>query len=288
MKKLLVVLTTLLLLCSCSNNNHYSYLSDGDEVIFEGSNYKYTKNDLYKTLKITSESSIIYDILLNITDLYDIDTDAVNQEVEETVNAYIEMGLESSIIAYYGSIDAYRELMYQSAMISKLAEIYVEENFDSLVEEQKPVQMQLATFDTIEDAQATIDAVNNGSTFDMAAIDNNSSSTPETSIYRDTDSDLVLEVKDYLNSTDTTGLSTIITRIVESNDADGNPIEHYTYYLVNVISRNTDDFKEDLIDLITSEVEMDTIENYFFTKHEIKLYDQDLYEMLSAEFEVLK
>ena len=204
------------------------------------------------------------------------------------INAYIEMGLESSIISYYGSIDAYRDLMYESALISKLSEIYVDENFDSLVEEQKPVQMQLATFDTIEDAQATIDAVNSGSTFDMAAINNNSTSTPETSIYRDTDSDLVLEVKDYLNSTDTTGLSTIITRTVESSDADGNTTETNTYYLVNIISRNAEDFKDDLKSLISSEVELETIENYFFTKHKIEFYDQDLYEMLSSEFEVLK
>lgn len=288
MKKLLVIFVSLLILCSCSDKNHYSYLSDGDEVIFEGTNYQYTKNNLYKTLKITSEQNVIYHILVNIADLYDIDKDAVTQEVEDMINAYIEMGLESSIISYYGSIDAYRDLMYESALISKLAEIYVDENFDSLVEEQKPVQMQLATFDTIEDAQATIDAVNSGSTFDMAAINNNSTSTPETSIYRDTDSDLVLEVKDYLNSTDTTGLSTIITRTVESSDADGNTTETNTYYLVNIISRNAEDFEDDLKSLISSEVELETIENYFFTKHKIEFYDQDLYEMLSSEFEVLK
>ena len=54
MKKILIIAFALLMLAGCSDASHYSYLSDGDEVLFTGPNTTYTKNDLYKSLKLSA------------------------------------------------------------------------------------------------------------------------------------------------------------------------------------------------------------------------------------------
>jgi hypothetical protein len=122
----------------------------------------------------------------------------------------------------------------------------------------------------------------------MAAANNNSINTPSTSVYSDSDQTLVYEVKDYLNTTDKNGLSTIIVNTSTSTDADGNTVESNTYYVLNIESRNPEDFKDEYIELKAAETETDTVRNHFMSTHEIKFYDQDLYELMSSTYEVLK
>ena len=67
-----------------------------------------------------------------------------------------------------------------------------------------------------------IDEFNNGATFDMAALNNNSQEAAMERVYTDTDSSLVFEVKEYLNNTDTLGVSSIITSTSTTTDTQGN------------------------------------------------------------------
>ena len=73
MKKILILITTILLLAACSNKNSYSYVSDGNDVIFTGNNKSYTKADLYKSLKLSAEDTLETDIINKISQSYDID-----------------------------------------------------------------------------------------------------------------------------------------------------------------------------------------------------------------------
>ena len=192
------------------------------------------------------------------------------------------------MISYYVSLDAYKEIYVSNLILNELAKVYVKENYDTLRENDLPVKMQLASFASEEEAQKCIDDFNSGSTFDMAAINNNSLNTPQSSVYTDSDSSLVYEIKDYLNSTDTTGVSSIITTTSTSNDADGNDVETNTYYVLNIESRNADDFKDDYINLAATNTSMETVNKYFFTSHELEFFDQDIYEIMSQAYEELK
>jgi len=289
MKKLLIVLS-LVLLCACSSAGNYSYPQNKDEVLFKGpNNVSYTKNELYKSLKLTSQSAITSNILKNIALSYDeINMEDLEKEAQDFVDEYIEMGYESYIISYYGSLENYKKSYIESLLIHELSHIYAENNFDSLVNENKPVKMQMASFSTVEEAQKCIDDFNNGSTFDMAAVNNNSLTTAESQVYSDTDTSIAFEVKQYLNETDTLGISSIITHSDVTTAADGSTSENNTYYVLNVESRNVEDFKEDFIHLMGEKTTTETLQNYFFEKHDIKFYDQDLYELMSSAFEVLK
>ena len=290
MKKISILLFVLLLLAGCASSDHNSHPSDADKVLFTGpNNVSYTKDDLYRSLKLANADTIASDILDHIALKLDgIDMEAINKEADEIIETYQSIGYESYIISYYGSIDAYRKSYISSMLLSELSKAYVNEDFDHLVEEKKPIKMQVAAFDTIEDAQQCIDDTNNGSTFDMAAVNNNAQAAPQSSIYTDDDTTLVYEVKEYVNSTDQTGLSTIITSVVSSQDASGNVNETNTYYVLNIESRDVNEFKDEFIEHQASATDAETVKEHYLTNHSIEFFDQDLYEIMSAKYEAFK
>ena len=289
MKKIIIVLFALLLLAGCSNNNHYSYLSDGDDVLFTGPNTTYTKNDLYKSLKLSNTSGISSDILDQIAmGLEGIDMEQINADADSLIETYQSMGYESYIIASYGSVEAYRKSYVSSLLLNELSKEYVKLDFDHLVEEKKPVKMQVASFASLEDAEKCIEDVKGGSTFDMAAVNNNADSAPVSSVYTDDDTTLAFEVKDYLNSNENTGPSSVIVNTTTTQGTDGTAVENNTYYVLNVESRDVEEFKDDVITLLASEVSTDDVKDYFLSSHKIEFFDQDLYKNMSSLYEVLK
>lgn len=289
MKKIIVLLFVLLLMAGCSADSHLSKVSEGETVLFKGPSKTFTKQDLYKQLKVTDSGAITTDIMNKIAlASADIDMDKINADADELINTYKEMGYEDYIIASYGSMEAYKDSYISTMLFSELSKLYVKDNYDTIIGDDKPVKMAIASFDSEEEALKCIEDVNNGSTFDMAAANNNSINTPSTSVYSDSDQSLVYEVKEYLNSTDKTGLSTVIVNIATSTDADGNQTEKKTYYVLNIESRNADEFKDEYIELKAAETEAETVRNHFMSSHEIKFYDQDLYELMSSTYEVLK
>lgn len=289
MKKVFTVVLIAVLLSGCSSKNMYSFLSNGDDVIFSGpGNVSYTYNDLYKSLKVSSADTIENEILLTIANGYEIDREELEKQAQDAIDLYVSLGYEDYLISYYGSLDAYKEIYVSNLILNELSKIYVKENYDTLKENDLPVKMQLASFASEEEAQKCIDDANSGSTFDMAAINNNSLNTPQSTVYTDSDSSLVYEVKEYLNSTDTTGVSSIIKATSMSKDDDGNNVETYTYYVLNIESRDPDEFKEDYINLAATNTSMDTVNEYFFSSHELKFFDQDIYEIMSEKYEEMK
>ena len=288
MKKIITLLLISIMLVACTNKNTSSSLSDGDTVLFTGPDVTYTKNDLYQALKVSSSDNVTKDIMKNLAKLYQINTEDIEKEAQASVDEYVANGYESYIIAYYGSLDAFKETYVNGKLYDELARIYVNENFDALVQDDAPVKMQMAKFNELEDAQKCIDDVNNGSTFDTAALNNNSQASPESQVYTDSDTALAYEVKEYLNSTAANGLSSIITSTVTSTDAEGKQVDTNTYYVLNVESRNVEEFKDDYVTLAAINIDTDTLHEYLFNKHHIEFFDQDLYELMSKEYEVLK
>lgn len=279
MKKLLALLIALLVLTGCGKG--YSKINNGDDVIFTDGKTPYTKQDLYKVLKVSSESAIETDILNKIADNLEIDRNKIEETVDETLEMYASIGYDQE------TLNSYRDYLISDGILIELGKIYVSDHFDELVEKDVPVLMQMAYFSDEETANKFIEQVKNGSTFESAAAENGYGNNCSTAVYTDTDN-LPIDVKDYLNKTDTTGLSPIITYTVSSTDADGNINDTNTYYVLNVSSKNVEDYKDDYIEKRASETSEDMIKEYFFETHEIKFYDQDIYEMMKAKYEVLK
>ena len=288
MKKIIYLLLLLLIFTACSNSNSRSNISNGSDVLFSGpKNYSYTKQDLYNVLKLSSNDAVETHILKNIAKKYDIDMTNIEAQADELINMYTEQGQDIYIIQYYGSLDAYKQMYMDSLVVDSLNKVYVENNFDTIVEENKPVKMQIGIFTTEDDAKKCIEDVKAGTTFDTAAVNNNSTNTPATSIYTDSNASLNLSVKEYLNSTDTTGLSSIIPyTTVQSTSESSN--ETTEYYVLNIESRDVNDFRNEFIEVATLKLDNKEVRSYFFKNHDLKFFDQDIYEYMSKQYEVLK
>ena len=277
-------------LCACGNKGGQTRISNGADVIFKGpDNVTYTKQDMYDAMKTIDSQLIIDDILRHIAlKNENINIDDINSEVDELIEMYTSLGYEQYIISQYGSMDAFRQYYQSQLLVNNLGKVYVEENYDKLVADDSPVKMQMAIFADLAEAEKCIADVNGGSTFDMAALNNNSTNTPQSNVYSDADESLAYEVKEYLNSTDSLGLSSIITQTSSTVGADGTATETSTYYVLNIESRNPDEFKDEYLELMAARQDQATVRDYFLQKHNISFFDQDIYKLMSSEYEVLK
>lgn len=289
MKKIIMILLSVLLLVACSNDSHYSHISDGDEVIFTGPGITYTKNDLYKTLKLSSSDAIETDIINKISTKYDLDIEAAKKDAQDYIDTYLMMGYGDALIASYGSIDACIQILMSESILRQLANVYVEENFEEISAKQKATQMQYAYFQDEETALQVIEEVKNGATFDMAALNHGYEYAANTSVYLDTDGNLPLVVREFLyDNQDFTGLSDVLVNTSKQESADGEKVDNNTYYVLNVNSRNIQDFKDDYIEIVKENVAINSVKSYFFNKHEIEFFDQDIYEMMSEKYEAFQ
>ncbi len=287
MKKIIALLLVVLVLAGCAGNGQVSKLSNGSEVIFKGEGVTYTNEDLYKSLKVSSAELVEENILNTIAKSYNVDTEEMIKSADETMNQFIELGYDQMIISYYGSLDAYRSMLISSQIYGALCAEMIKENLEENLNEDKPIKLQLAVYETKEEAEELVSKVNAGSTFDMAVMEVGENNDPQPFIYLDKNENVPLEVKEYLNTTDKTGLSTIIT-VQAPSTVNGETVMGVEYYVANVISRNSDEFIDEYVTEAASYIEDGEVKEYFFNKCEIKFYDQDLYELMSKENEAFK
>lgn len=286
MKKILVVLLTLIALTACSSKG-YSSITNSDDVIFKGPDGKYTKAELYRSLKVVSEQPIVDDIVKKIATIEKVDFDQIDVEVEEEVQTVIDQGYEFYIQYYYGSIDTYKEIVKSAKLYEALKKNYAAEKYDETVVVDTPVKMQVAYFETEEECDNAIKDIGSGSTFDTAVLNNGFAGDPQVKVYLDSD-DLPIQVKTYVKEAKETGLSNKIVTTTTSTDADGKEVITSRYYLVNIVDKDVNNYKDEYITIKVSDVEDATLINYLFSKYDVKFYDQDLYEIMSKAYEVLK
>lgn len=283
MKKIIVLLLCICAMTACSSSNELK-VSDADSVIINAGKETYTKQDLFEDLKLNDYSSIIEtNLLMDIAALEGVDFNSfeqdINNEIAEVKAMYGDLYL--TLMDYYGGEEGFREMLLSSFVIETLANNYYEANYETLKAEYKPVQAQLAYFSTLEEANAFIEAVQTDSTFDMAALEFGYTTSTQVTVYTDKDS-LAYEVKDYLNNHTELGLSTAIETATATTDADGNVVENYRYYVINVIDNNPDNFKEAFFNTLGTYLSPQEINNYYFEQYDIEFYDQKTYEMMAG------
>lgn len=282
MKKVLVILICLLALAGCANSAGYSKVSDDNEVIFSGPGTTYTKADLYSVLKLTATTAIENELIDHIAIKENIKAEDYLKEAEDYTQSMIDYGMEQTIIAYYGSKEAFTK-MYQNNLVQmEIIKNYARDHYDDNVSIDKPVKIQSVYFDNEEAAKKMIEDVNAGKDFATAAADNGYQSDCSEFIALDSD-DMVLEVKEYINSTDKTGISTVIESSTVTTDAEGNPVEAKQYNVVNIIDKDVNNFKEDYIGVKAETISLDSIKDELISTLNVEYYDQDLYDLMVKE-----
>lgn len=287
MKKLSLILIIILLLTACSNNNHTSKVSDGTTVIFTGPDVTYTKANLYEDMKLNDITNILNnDLIIKLAELEGIDMDEVKKEAQAQVDEVIEAGQEYYINYYYGSIENYLAQMIPYYAGVKLTNRDIENNLATHVNDYKPFKAQIVYFDDEAFANATVSEMGNGKDLAEAATINGYNGIVETKVYTLKD-DLPAEVLDYVNNSKA-GDYGLVQVATTTTDADGNSTINPRYYVVNLISKDVNDFKDEFVEVVLANTNTDTIVTNLLNTHKVSIHDQRVYEVLTAKYEVLK
>lgn len=290
MKKVLLVLVCLLALTACGSN-HYSSVSDGTEVIYkDAEGNSFTKADLYETMKNNDVTDLLkINLIKKLANYEGIDMEEISNSVEEQTNSMIDAGYETFITSYYGTVDNYKKSYIANEALTRLIKAEVEANFETYKEDYNPYKAQIVKFDTKEAAQAVIDAVKDSeNTFEYACTENGYTEEITEKVYSDKSNDLPAEVKEYVLNAKENGLSGVIEVTTAINDSEGNSSVNNTYYLVNLTSKNVEDFRDEFVTLVSENIDKDTIINKLLEKYNLEVHDQRIYELLKAQYEAVK
>lgn len=283
MKKIIVALLALLMIAGCSSNKHTG------EVIWKNSKTTYTTSDLYdEIIDSTDVSNVVMSSILSTiakNDGYDFET--AKNEIEETYDYYITLLGEDATMSYMGT----KEYFVQVSMLGSIIDYYVEkdvnDNLQSYIDKCRPYQAEIIYLESEDAAKAVKDAVSAGtSTFAYAASENGYTSEITKKVYTD-GSDLPVEVKELVLSVEDTGLYTTKTSTFATNE--GVTYETDRYYLVNIISRNVNDFMDEFVSEVkTNVVNEDSIINNLLVSNNVSLHDQKIYDYVSTKYSGVK
>ena len=286
MKKVLALLCALVLLAGCSSDAK-TLVSDPDTVIISGDGITYTKQDLFDDLKKNDISGVLRaDLTERIAsfegvDMTEIETD-VSSYFEELRTQYADS--YETMMDYYGGEESFSDTIRSSYTLDALVRKYCDYNIDELLTDYSPVLARMQSFSTQEEAQAFIDNVNGGMTFDEACEAAGVETIPTETVYLST-SDIDSALIDYL-STSEVGISEYPVVVLNDNtDDDGEVTTTETYYAIETVSRDVEEFKDQFYSTVGSKIDTTDVFNYFFNKYNVEVFDQDVYETLSSEYE---
>lgn len=283
MKKIILCLLALLMFAGCSSKKQ------SGEVIWKSSKTTYTTSDLYDEIIDTTDvtTNVMSSILSIIAEKDGYDFEKAKTEIEETYDYYVTILGEEATVSYMGSKEYFVSVSMLNSIIDYYVDKDIDENLDSYIEQARPYQAEIIYLESEDAAKAVKEAVTNGtSTFAYAASENGYTSEITKKVYTD-GSDLPVEVKELVLSTEGTGLFTTKTTTYAKNDDV--TYETSRYYLVNIISRDAndflDEFKEEAAASIANE---DAIINNLLVKNNVSLHDQKVYDYVSGKYTGVK
>lgn len=288
MKKLLIVLAALLILCGCSSKNSTAAVSGGDEVVFTGPGTSFTKADLNEVIKSNDYTSIIMpEIIKMIAENEDVDLEAIEKDADAYIAEMEAQGMGAYITYYYGSNELFKANFIANGVISEMNSRVIENGFDAYVSEYLPYKAEIAYFDMIEAAEDVLKDVADGATFAYASNNRGYNSEITETVYTDHD-DQPIEVKEAIINAEGCGILGPVEVITYTKDTDGNQQTNSRYYLINLLSDNVADFKDEFVAKVMEDIDSEQTISDMLKNHNVKLYDQRTYELLSESYEALK
>jgi len=289
MKKTLLVFLSILVLCGCSSN-HNSNVSDGDTVLFETPDgVTYTKSEAYDAAKGYDISDTLTNgLTLKICELEEIDLSNLEEEAKQEIQDAQDNGYYYYIEYYYGGDETFIENYIVSTALNKLKANYINLDLDKYITEYEPFKAEVVSFDNEESAKNVVNSTKDSdSTFAYACTSNGYEGEVVSAVYVKDNSGLPTEVEEYV-STAKVGVSDVIKCDEVSTDSDGNSTTNSTYYVVNLLSKDANEFLDDFATSISGNIDTTEVINYYLSVYPIEIHDQDVYDILSPTYEAIK
>ena len=284
MKKLLLCISLSIMLLACSSNSSIK-INNADEVIYSSDKVSYTKQNLFDDMRKNDYSAKVASSILNQTAIADgIDLTTPEEELAEGYDYYVEMLGQETVNYYFGSKENYIKSYKTTEIISKYFEKEILDDYDTFVNEYKPYKAEIIYFDDESSADATIELYNNGeNTFAYAASESGYASEVSATIYTDK-SDLPVDVKSVALNASGPLTTKVITSTVQT-DANGVSVTKDRYYVVNIISVDSEEIKDEFIThLVSNYLDSAATVAKVLNDHNVKFYDQTTYDLMKAAY----
>ena len=284
MKKLLLCISLSIMLLACSSNSSIK-INNADEVIYSSDKVSYTKQNLFDDMRKNDYSAKVASSILNQTAIADgIDLTTTEEELAEGYDYYVEMLGQETVNYYFGSKENYIKSYKTTEIISKYFEKEILDDYDTFVNEYKPYKAEIIYFDDESSADATIELYNNGeNTFAYAASESGYASEVSATIYTDK-SDLPVDVKSVALNANGPLTTKVITSTVQT-DANGVSVTKDRYYVVNIISVDSEEIKDEFIThLVSNYLDSAATVAKVLNDHNVKFYDQTTYDLMKAAY----
>lgn len=286
MKKLLIVSIMLLLLSGCSKGSSVA-LTNGSDLLWEGPKDSYTKQDLFDDMKnLNNYSSVISNsVLKTIAEVDGIDIEAEIKALEEQYDSYMEI-LGDYAVSYFGDKTSFVNTLLPDSIASRYMKNDVEANFDSYVKENNPYYGTIFYLTDKDMADDIYQMVKDGEhTLEYAATEAGYNDNVSASVYTDK-SDLPVEVKEVILNNDAPyfGLLPVETFATSSDTITSS----FRYYVINITSKDVSTFKDEFIELLSSDFDKTALIQELVDKHDVRFFDQTSYDSFSTVYEGAK
>lgn len=278
----LALVATLIVGCSSSSTNTFSSeVSDGDKALVSVDDVEIKKNDIYHYLLEQYGSSEVLSLALSyIAEEELTDSDAIQKRIDEAVANYSNSssgGTLADAAKQYG-LDSEQEYIDKVISVgikqTMLKEKYIDENFDSLVNEYKVKYLKTITLDTESAALSIIDQVKDGSDFDTLMNENSGS---DAGLVTTESSNVDSNIIDKLDKFSKDGIYSKVIKTSESK-----------YAVVFVYNTDKKDLKEEItkdlssIDDISKAMEQHYLDAYNFVVNE-SILDKEIESAYSKD-----
>ncbi len=277
MKKLLTltaIACSTLALTGCTDAT--AKLSDANTQVLKVGDTVVTKGEIYSSMFASAGQSIAYFNAMKEITANEVEVTDEMRETAESTLSYYQLMYGDTFTSYLESAglteeDYINDNLIPSLQANELVGKYIEENYDSLTTEYNPIQATVLAFSTLDNANAALSALNDGSsTAEEVAVEYESSTTGTTELI----------------TINTTSYDSELLTVIRSNSPDDgwtflNSSDETTYYLVRVEDNNPENYKEDVISTLSAITAIsDASTSYYFEKYNFVIYDIDLYNAM--------
>ncbi len=293
MKKLvkiaLLSFITVALLAGCKDAT--ATVSNPKEMLIKIGNVTVTKGDVYAEMMKDDASNTVVNLALKQIANAEVETtDDIKKEAQSTYDDYkaqIEstgVDFETGLKQYgYASAEEFMDYCISTVKADRLLDKYIDENWDKLVEENKPVKAKMIWVDGsngMEDAQKeaneAIALLKSGVSFaEVSEKYNDRPAYAEEKLYTlANNSTLDYNVLQFMLNTTTPTLS----EAIQANTGSA-------YYVVQVTNTNINQMKDEFIAAYKEMTNTrDTVFHNYFKAHKFTIYDIDVFNTVKANY----
>ena len=287
-RRIIVLSLLALLLAGCSDAS--AKISNAKEVLFTIGDTKVTKGDMYDRMLADDAGATVIQKALSAVVAKEVETtDAIKAEAQKTFDTNKKAvedakldWLEQLKSAGFDSEEDYMNHCLDTAKQAHLVDQYIEENYDTLLAEHKPVKARMIFLSAGNDTEAAIQKMNKaldrieaGEDFVLVAKETGSSEDrAKEKIYLRSDSTIDYNVLAFLEQTSSPKVSDVIT----AKNSNG-------YYIVQITNTNASQLKDEFVETLKADEDFtDEVYGYYMKKYGFRIYDITVYNQIKENF----